>query len=53
MGSLNIPEVNIKSLKTKILTKQGSDMMQNFIPTKYHKYPSNTILKHENVLAPP
>ena len=32
--------------KTKILTKQGSDKIHDFILTKYQKYPSNTILKH-------
>ena len=36
--------------KTKILTKQGSDKIHEFIPTKYQKYPFNTILKHANVL---
>ena len=37
--------------KTKILTKWGLDKIHEAIPTKYHKYPSNTILKHANVLA--
>ena len=37
--------------KTKILTKQGSDTIHDVIPTKYHKYPSNPILKYVNVLA--
>ena len=34
-----------------ILTKQGSDMIYTFIPTKYKKYPQTEILKHANVLA--
>ena len=37
--------------KTKILTKWGSDMIDDVIPKKYQKYPSNPILKHENVLV--
>ena len=37
--------------KTKILTKRGSDEIHDVIPTKYQKYPSNTILKYANVLA--
>ena len=37
--------------KTKIWTKQGSDKIHDVIPTKYQKYPSNKILKHDNVLA--
>ena len=35
--------------KTKILTKKGSDKIHDVIPTKYQKYPLNTILKHANV----
>ena len=35
----------------KIIIKQGSDTINDVIPTKYHKYPSNTILKYANVLA--
>ena len=34
-----------------MLTKRGSDTIHDVIPTKYQKYPSNTILKHVNVLA--
>ena len=37
--------------KTKILIKRGSDKTHDVIPKKYKKYPSNTILKHANVLA--
>ena len=37
--------------KTKILTKQVSDMIHDVILTKYQKYTLNTILKHANVLA--
>ena len=37
--------------KTKILTKRGSDKVHDIIPTKYQKYPSDTILKHANVLS--
>ena len=37
--------------KAKILTKQVSDTIHDVIPTKYQKYPSNTILKYANVLA--
>ena len=37
--------------KTKLLTKKDSDMIHDVIPTKYQKYPSNTILKHANILA--
>ena len=36
--------------KTKIFSKQGSDMIHDVIPTKYQKHPSKTILKHANVL---
>ena len=34
----------------KILTKQGTDMIQDVIPNKCQKYPSTRILKHVNVL---
>ena len=37
--------------KTKIITKQGSDKIHGIIPKKYQNYTSNTILKHDNVLA--
>ena len=37
--------------KTKILTKWGSDMIHDVIPTKYQKYTPNIILKHAIVLA--
>ena len=30
--------------RIKILTKRGSDKIHDVIPTKYKKYPSNTIL---------
>ena len=33
------------------LTKRSSDTIHEIIPTKYQKYPSNTILIHMNVLA--
>ena len=33
------------------LTKRGSDTIDELIPMKYQKYPSNTIIKHANVLA--
>ena len=36
--------------KIIILTKRGTDMIHAVIMTKYHKYPSFTILKHANVL---
>ena len=36
--------------KTKILAKRGSDKIHDIIQTKYQKNPSNTILKHANVL---
>ena len=36
--------------KTIILTKQVTDKIHDFIPEKYQKYPSNTIIKHANVL---
>ena len=36
--------------KIIILTKQVTDMIHAVIPTKYHKYPSTTILKHVNLL---
>ena len=36
--------------KIKILTKQDTDMIHVVTTTKYHKYPSNTIIKHANVL---
>ena len=41
---------NITS-KIIILTKRGTDTIHDVIQTKYHKYPSTTILKHVNVLA--
>ena len=31
--------------RIKTSTKQGSDEIHDVIPTKYQKYPSNTILK--------
>ena len=34
-----------------ILTKRGVDMIYTAMPMKYHKYPSNNILKHGNFLA--
>ena len=34
-----------------MVTKLGSDTIHDIIPKKYHKYPSNTILKHKNLLA--
>ena len=37
--------------RIKILTKRGSDKIHDVILKIYHKYPSNTILKHANVLA--
>ena len=37
--------------KIMILNKQGSDMINDVIPTKYQKYLSITILEHANVLA--
>ena len=37
--------------KIKILTKWGTNMIHDVIPTKYQKYPSITILKHVNVLT--
>ena len=37
--------------KSKILSKQVSDMIHDVILTKYQKCPSSTILKHANVLA--
>ena len=33
------------------MNKQVSYAIHDVIPKKYHKYPSNTILKHVNVLA--
>ena len=36
--------------KIKILTKRGADTIYTVIPIKYHNYPSNTKLKHANVL---
>ena len=38
-------------LKNEILTEQGSDTIHDVIPMKYQKYPSNTLLKHVNVLV--
>ena len=37
--------------RIKILTKRGSYMINDAIPTKYCKYPSNTLLKQANVLV--
>ena len=37
--------------KTKILTKRGSDAINDIISKKYQKYPSNTKVKHANVFA--
>ena len=37
--------------KVKVLTKKVTDTIHAVIPMKYQKYPSTTILKHENVLA--
>ena len=34
-----------------ILTKQVTDTIHTAIPTKYHNYPSTTILKQANFLA--
>ena len=34
-----------------ILSKRGSDMIHDVIPTKYKKYFSTTILEHANFLA--
>ena len=36
--------------KIIISTKQGTDTIHAVFLTKYHKYPSTTILKHLNVL---
>ena len=36
--------------KVIILTKKGTGTIHAAILTKYHNYPSTTILKHENVL---
>ena len=37
--------------KIIILTKLVTDTIHAVIPKKYEKYPSTTILKHDNVLA--
>ena len=34
-----------------MLTMQGTDMIHAVITTKYHKYPSTTILNHSNILS--
>ena len=33
-----------------ILTKRGADTIYTVIPIKYHKYTSNKIINHSNVL---
>ena len=38
-------------IKIKILTKQVTYTIHAVILTKYHKYPSTTILKHSDILA--
>ena len=37
--------------KIIILNKRDSDMIHDFIPTKYQKYFSTAIFEHSNVLA--
>ena len=37
--------------KIEILTNRGTDKIHAVILTKYHKYPSTTILKHSDTLA--
>ena len=37
--------------KRKLLSKQSSDTIHDAILIKYHKYTSNMILKHTNVLV--
>ena len=34
-----------------ILNKRGAGKIHVVVPTKYHKYPSTTILEHANILA--
>ena len=51
MSSIKMTEVNVASFKNNNINQIGTDMIHAVIPMECEKYPSTTILKHENILA--